>query len=261
MYGTQKSESIFIFSCILFFHPGAPGAAPGSPPPRPASRPARFPPAADFLTVPAMSAQSFPPVFPEFREFSQVFIPLFVAIDAFGLVPVFLAVTGRMTDARRRRVSFEAVGAALLISIGFMFLGNELFRLLGITDNDFRIAGGIILLVLAVLDLLIPGKPAVHEDEMVGIVPLAMPLIAGPATLTTLLVLASPPPQGHGRALTCLSLAVNFGTLLLSLLSAGRIGRWVGINGLRALSKLVMVFLAAIAVNFIRTGIMNVIRH
>jgi multiple antibiotic resistance protein len=96
---------------------------------------------------------------------------------------------------------------------------------------------------------------------MVGIVPLAMPLIAGPATLTTVLVLASPPPQGHGRALTSLSLAVNFAILLLSLLSASRIARLVGVNALRALSKLVMVLLAAIAVNFIRTGIMNAIGH
>jgi hypothetical protein len=157
MYGTQKSESIFIFSGILFFHRGVSGAAPASLPPAAAAGAAPFPPAADSLTVPPMSTQPFSPVFPVFREFSQVFIPLFVAIDAFGLVPVFLAVTGRMTDARRRRVSFEAVGAALLISIGFMFLGDELFRLLGITDNDFRIAGGVILLVLAVLDLLSPG--------------------------------------------------------------------------------------------------------
>jgi multiple antibiotic resistance protein len=187
------------------------------------------------------------------RQFLQVFIPLFVTIDAFGMVPVFLGVTAKMTAARRREVSFEAVAAATLISIAFMFLGNQIFDFLGIQHADFRIAGGIILLVLAVIDLLIPGKPAVNEDQTVGIVPLAMPLIAGPATLTTILVLRG----RHGASFTVLSLAVNYGILLAVLLASGLIARVVGLNALRAVSKLVMVLLAAIAVNFIRTGIVE----
>ena len=77
------------------------------------------------------------------RAFFEVFLPLFVTIDAFGLVPVFLGVTGRMTAARRREVTFQAVAAATVLSIGFMLAGNALFRFLGITDNDFRIAGKI----------------------------------------------------------------------------------------------------------------------
>ena len=190
------------------------------------------------------------------RTFAQVFIPLFVTIDAFGMVPVFLGVTGKMTEARRRHVSFEAVAAATVITIGFMFLGNAIFAFLRITANDFRIAGGLILLVLAVLDLLIPGKPAVNEDEMVGVVPLGMPLIAGPATLTSVLVLSSE----FGRGMTALSLSVNFLILLAALVGASRIARFVGANTLRALSKLVMVLLAAIAVNYIRVGIMNAVR-
>src|SRR5687767_15103930 len=126
-----------------------------------------------------------------FRGFFEAFIPLFVAIDPFGMVPIFLAVTAAMTPAQRRRVTFEAVGAATIIALSFMLLGHAIFRFLYITEDDFRIAGGILLLVLAIMDLLIPGKPAVDEPQIVGIVPLAMPLIAGPATLTTVLVLAS----------------------------------------------------------------------
>src|SRR2546423_2548301 len=125
----------------------------------------------------------------EFDHFLPVFIPMFVAIDPFGMVPIFLAVTDGLSDECRRRVSFEAVLAATAIALAFMFAGRWLFDFLGITAADFKIAGGAILLVLAVLDLLITGKPAVHEPEIVGIVPLAMPLIAGPATLTTTLVL------------------------------------------------------------------------
>jgi len=191
-------------------------------------------------------------------RFLEVFIPLFVAIDAFGLLPVFLAVTGGMAEQRRRRVAVQAVGAATVISFAFMFLGQQIFRFLSITENDFRIAGGILLLVLAVLDLLQSGKPAVHEPDIVGIVPLAMPLIAGPATLTTALVLASRADYGYG--ITGLSLIVNFAILLGVMLAASAIARAVGLNVLRAFSKLVMVLLAAIAVNFIRSGISNVIQ-
>ena len=85
-----------------------------------------------------------------------------------------------------------------------------------------------------------------------------MPLIAGPATLTTVLVLTKDP--GLGYSLTALSLAVNFGILLVVLLWSTRIAVVVGPNTLRALSKLVMILLAAIAVNFIRTGLLAVVR-
>jgi multiple antibiotic resistance protein len=192
------------------------------------------------------------------RAFLATFIPLFVAIDPFGMLPIFLGVTGDLSQQRRKKVAFEAVFTATIIAFSFMFLGNLIFRFLGITDNDFRIAGGILLLVLAVLDLVQPGKPAVNEPDIVGIVPLAMPLIAGPATLTTALVLATRSDYGYG--MTALSLSVNFAILLVVLLSASVIARVVGLNALRALSKLVMVLLAAIAVNFIRSGITNVLR-
>jgi multiple antibiotic resistance protein len=191
-------------------------------------------------------------------RFLEVFIPLFVAIDPFGMLPIFLGVTGEMSEKQRRQVALEAVFTATLISLGFMFLGQVLFRFLGITENDFRIGGGILLLVLAVLDLVQPGKPAVVEPEIVGIVPLAMPLIAGPATLTTALVLAT--RGDYGYLLTATSLIVNLGILLLVLLSATRVAQIIGHNALRAFSRLVMVLLAAIAVNFIRSGIANIIQ-
>ena len=189
-------------------------------------------------------------------DFLLVFIPLLVAIDPLGLVPLFLSVTEGMTPQRRRRTCFEAVGASLVVCLGFMFLGRVIFRFLGIADYDFRIAGGALLLVLAVHDLLHRGKPAVDESEMVGIVPLAMPLIAGPATLTTLLVLA----DEHGPGWTALSLSLNLMILLVALVYSNVIARVIGRYALSALSKLVMVLLAAIAVNFIRVGIAEAIR-
>jgi multiple antibiotic resistance protein len=189
-------------------------------------------------------------------QFLSFFIPLFITIDSAGLAPVFLAVTTGMSTAERRRISFQAVGAATFFTLAFMLLGNWLFSVLGISSDDFRIAGGVLLLVLAVIDLIISGKPAVHEDQMVGIVPLATPLIAGPATLTTVLVLAS---RENGYAMTTLSLAANFAVVLAVLLYSESIARLVGINAIRAVSKFIMILLAAIAVNFIRIGITHAI--
>jgi multiple antibiotic resistance protein len=187
----------------------------------------------------------------DWRHFLETFIPLFVAIDALGLIPVFLGLTQNLSPQRRRVVTFQAVGTAVLICFLFMFLGRAIFAYIGINSADFKVAGGIILIVLAVLDLLTVGKPAVHESEMIGIVPLAMPLIAGPATLTTILILAS----RDGYSMTMLSLAANFLLLLLLLLSSDAIAKRIGPYVLSAFSKLVMVLLAAVAVHFIHSGI------
>jgi multiple antibiotic resistance protein len=186
------------------------------------------------------------------RTFFAFFIPLFVAIDPVGLLPVFLGVTRGLSREQRRRAIFEAVAAAVVISIGFMFVGEALFRFLGVTDADFRIAGGVLLLVMSVYDILTPGKPAVDENATVGIVPLAMPLIVGPATMATVLILAKRPA---GYSMTTLSLAINFLILLAVLLGSETVARVVGLNTLRAFSKLVMVLLSAIGVNYILTGL------
>lgn len=195
-----------------------------------------------------------------FTSFLEVFIPLFVAIDPIGMVPVFLALTAGMSEAKRRTIGLEAVGVATGVAIAFMFLGQQLFGFLGITADDFRIAGGVILLVLAVLDLLVHGKPAVREERAVGLVPIAMPLIAGPALLTTLLVLTTSTTAAHPYALPMVGLIVNMALLLGFLFGASWINRLVGEHAMEAASKLVMILLAAIAVNFIRMGIQNVMR-
>jgi multiple antibiotic resistance protein len=188
-----------------------------------------------------------------YHSFVASFIPIFVAIDAPGIVPVFIALTEGMTQKRRREIIFEAVAFALVITLGFMFLGETTFHYLSITESDFRVAGGVILLALTMIDLLTPTKTPPPDQRNVGVFPLAMPIIAGPATLTTALVLAG---RGDGAyALTSVSVGLNFLILLLALLTATQLSAWIGINLLRAFSKIVMVFLAAIAVNLIHTGL------
>ena len=125
-----------------------------------------------------------------------------------------------------------------------------MFAYLHVTAADFRIAGGVVLLVLAVVDLLVHGKPSVDERASPGVFPLAVPLVAGPATLTTALVLA-----GRDLSGTLVALGVNLAIVLSLLLVAAPAARLVGRSALEAVSKVVVLLLAAIAVNLIRTGV------
>jgi len=192
------------------------------------------------------------------RYFLEFFVPLFVTIDAIGLIPIFIALTQAMPPAKRRRVAFEAVSISVVICAAFLLVGKWLFEYLGISTDDFRIAGGVLLLGYSLKNLL--GSRGddtadIEEGAVVSVVPLAMPLIAGPATLVTTVVLAK-----RDFAMTGLSLTVNFAILLLTMLYAERLSRLLGSGAMRAFSRLVMVLLAAVAVNFIRVGVENLVR-
>jgi multiple antibiotic resistance protein len=177
-------------------------------------------------------------------------IPLFVAIDPVGLIPLFLGMTDGIDPARRRRISHQALVTAAVVLVGFMFLGKLTFRVLGITVGDFKIAGGLILFILASRDLMrATGRPQVLPDDF-GIVPLGLPLIAGPATLTTLLILMDSVGVGYSLAALLLNLLV----VALAFHFAEGLARLIGQTGLRAISKIIALLLAAIAVSMIRRG-------
>ncbi|MCX6938084.1 MAG: MarC family protein [Verrucomicrobia bacterium] len=184
-------------------------------------------------------------------RFLQAFIPLFVALDPIGLAAIFIALGAGMPEARKRRIARQGVVTGGLVSLVFLFLGQGIFAAVGITVGDFQIAGGLILFILAARDLLQPIAAAPLEvPEDFGVVPLGMPLIAGPAAIATLLLLA----QTVGLAVTLAALAVNLGLLALSFSQADRLVRVIRPSGLRAISKIVSLLLAAIAISLIRRG-------
>jgi len=190
------------------------------------------------------------------RDFLQTFLPLYVAIDAPGLVPLFLAVTGDLSPLERRRISAQAVAAATVITLAFMFGGESLFRFIGIENADFKVAGGVILLILAVVDILTRGKPAVHPEQMIGIVPLATPLIAGPGAISATILLATPAGL---FSIAWLEVVVALLAILilcyLAMLVAIPIQRLLGLTGLAVVSRVVGVLLAALAMQFLIDGI------
>ena len=184
------------------------------------------------------------------EKFLLAFIPLFVAIDPIGLVAIFVGLGARSGGLRRQREGELGLVTALAVSIGFIFLGKIIFRALGITVADFQVAGGLILLLLAVRELVGIGPQDRGGSDEFGVVPLGMPLIAGPALLTALLILV----DSVGLVYTVVSLLVNLALVAVALCNADRFTRWMGKQGLRGVSKIIALLLAAIAISLIRRG-------
>ncbi|MDE3083589.1 MAG: MarC family protein [Verrucomicrobiota bacterium] len=184
--------------------------------------------------------------------FLRAFIPLFVAIDPVGLAAIFLAIGRDVPPTRKQHIAKQAAWTGGLVALLFLFLGATIFAALGITVSDFKIAGGLILFILAARDMIQPvaEQPAKLAEDF-GVVPLGMPLIAGPATITTLLLLG----QTVGLRFTLMALAVNLGLVMMAFAYAEKLARLIGSTGLRAVSKIISMLLAAIAVNMIRRGL------
>lgn len=184
-------------------------------------------------------------------QFLQAFIPLFVAIDPIGLAAVFLALGSGVPLEQRRRIARQAAWTGGGVALLFLLLGQTIFAALGITASDFQIAGGLILFIIAARDIMHSAaeEPAKLADDF-GVVPLGMPLIAGPASITTLILLA----QTVGVWITLAALAVNLVLVVMAFAYSERLGRLIGSTGMRAISKIISLLLAAIAVNMIRQG-------
>jgi len=186
------------------------------------------------------------------RDFWLAFVPLFVAVDAVGVLPLFLSLTEDLDARRRRAVILQSVATAALVALGFLAAGPALLRFLGVTIPDFMIAGGLLLLAISLSDLLTGAKRQRQADpESVGPVPIGVPLITGPAVLTTCVLLA----DRYGRGVTAAAALAN---ILLAggvFWFADPICRALGRTGTRTVSKVASLLLAAIAVMLIRRGI------
>jgi len=185
------------------------------------------------------------------------FIPIFVAVDAIGSIPLFISLVEGTTKKQRRRIVSDSVTTATAVAILFMLAGKWVLTLLGVTISDFQIAGGTLLFVVAVR-LLLPGTEKYFlsdgRDKELGVFPMGTPLITGPAVLTTTLIML----DSFGILATFVSLSVNMLIVWFVLVKADSIMKIIGVSGTRAFSKIMYIFLAAIAVMMIRRGIMGV---
>jgi multiple antibiotic resistance protein len=190
-----------------------------------------------------------------FKEFWLCFVPLFVAVDALGTLPIFASLVGNAEQKRVNKVIRTSVITALGVALPFIFLGEFMLQLLNITVPDFMIAGGIILLLLSIRDLLSTEKRSLAADlDGLGPVPLGVPLIVGPAVLTTILLLS----RQHGFFLTTTATVINIILAGFVFSSLGTIMRVIGNSGAQIASKIANLLLAAIAVMLIRKGVVAI---
>lgn len=182
------------------------------------------------------------------------FIPLFVAIDIIGVIPIFVGYSQGLAEEEKKRLIFEAVLSAFIVALIFLVGGRLILNFMGITIDDFRIAGGIILLILSVNDILSSSDDRRKPKGNLGTVPLGIPLIVGPAALTTILILVN----NFGYVPTVVSMILNFIIIIVVLLNAKWIVKLIGEGGSKAFAKIASLFLAAIAVMMIRVGVTNI---
>ena len=185
------------------------------------------------------------------QPFLVSLIPIFVALDAPGTLPLFVAMTEDVKRRERKKIVRQSIVTAFMVTVGFVLLGRAIFRALGILVEDFMIAGGIVLLIIAIADIVRAGEKKIPLSPTFGVVPLGTPLIAGPATLTASLVLVG----SYGYVPVILSLIVNILLAWIIFSQSDRIIRLIGINGSRAFAKVAALILAAFAVKMIRSGV------
>lgn len=189
------------------------------------------------------------------KNYLLAFIPIFVAVDAIGVLPIFVSLTESANKKEKREIIFNSMITAILLAVSFIFLGKAIFRMLGITIGDFMIAGGLVLFFIAIRDILNPGKQHRIPAKELGSVPLGIPLIVGPAVLTTSLIII----DEYGAMATLVSVIVNVILAGLIFSSSEFLIKFLGENGSRALSKVTSLLLAAIAVMMIRKGVLGII--
>lgn len=198
-----------------------------------------------------------------FEHLLLTFIPIFVAMDAIGTLPIVLGLSEHMMAAERTRMVRQAMITALGLGLGFIALGKIVFFLIGIEVADFLVAGGLILLILAIRELLTErtAPQVAAPEDMIGVVPIGTPLVVGPAVLTTLLLLIDRYSiEGvMGIGVVIISFVLNLAIAWLLFAQANRVANFMGKGGLRAASKIAMLLLAAIAVKMIREGVLGIL--
>ncbi len=189
------------------------------------------------------------------KNYFLAFVPIFVAVDALGMLPVFMSLSHGMAKGQKETLIRHSTITALLVAISFLLIGKFVLLWLGITINDFLVAGGAILFIISIRDLLSYGKAARIPDETAGVVPLAVPLIVGPAVLTTSLILLN----SYGIYPTLFSIVTNILLCGLILGFSTTLSKVLGESGSHTLSKIFNLLLAAIGVMLMRRGLQEII--
>lgn len=185
------------------------------------------------------------------ESFVLTFVPIFIVMDAVGILPFVISLSEGLATSERRKMIHIAVVSATVVGLAFLFFGQFILHVMGISVGSFAIAGGLILLVLSIRYMTTGRMVELIKEEMVAVVPIGTPLIVGPATITTLLLLATQFPL----SIVLLSFVLNLLITWIVFLLSNQIIRFLGQSGLKAISSVFNLLLAAIAVSMVFRGL------
>lgn len=198
------------------------------------------------------------------EPFARALVSLFAIVDPVGSTPIFLSLTSGLSAAERNALALRAAAAVFALLMGAALLGDAALRLFGIRVPSFQVGSGILLLLVAMDMWNVKPSRARHtpeedleaaEREDVAVVPLAIPLLAGPGAISTVILYAQGRPVGLGvPALTLLILLVS-ASCWVAFRLAGPLGRMLGQTGINILTRVMGLILAALAVEFIVGGL------
>ena len=194
-------------------------------------------------------------------SFASAVVILLLVMDPVGNIPLFVALLRPVKPSRRTRVILRECGIAFLVLVIFVFFGDAMLSLLGLSSSSLHIAGGLILFLIA-LRMIFRRPEGIFGDVISGepfIVPLAIPSIAGPTAIATVMLMVSRAPQ---RLLEWLAAATVAMLITLAVLVfAERLSKVIGERGLLALERLMGLILTAIAVEMLLQGIQSFVRQ
>ncbi|MBS7634840.1 MarC family protein [Candidatus Bathyarchaeota archaeon] len=187
-------------------------------------------------------------------DLTKSFISLFIIVDPFGNIPIFIGLTEGISGDSRRRIFHTATITGFILLLAFALAGGEILSFFGITLQSFMIAGGILLLIIAVRILVIGGwEERSRSPESIGVVPIAVPLLVGPGAITTTIINL----ETYGILTTIISVVLMFIIVWLTLRFIEPIYRVLGRSGSIVIARLMALLIAAIAVQFIIEGLEN----
>ncbi|MDD5704700.1 MAG: MarC family protein [Kiritimatiellae bacterium] len=190
------------------------------------------------------------------RFFVSVWLKFFFLFTPFFALSMFLTMTAGYTEAGRRRLAWRVSGATALLCLALFFFGRAIFAVFGITLDAFRVGtGGLLFLSAVALIQASQAGARVGDDEDIAVVPLAIPVIVGPATTGALLVLGAEIATPLRKGIGCVALLLAVACVGLILRMAVSIEQWIGRRGLSILSKITGLVLAALAAQMILTGV------
>lgn len=192
------------------------------------------------------------------KTFWFCFVPMFVAVDALGILPIYMGLTEGLTPNQIKKVLIQSLFTALAVAVVFILGGPALLKLVGVGVSDFMAAGGILLLVISLSDLLTGEKrQRMVDSDSLGAVPIGVPLLVGPAVLTTSVLLSNT----YGLFQTTLSTVLNVVIAVTIFRFSKPISGFLGEAGTKILSKIASLFLASISIMLIRRAIIEIVKE